>query len=147
MLAAPPVLVRALSVRGSEARGRLDADARGFERFPVEIIRLETNATPGRCRAEALPHTPLNVVSYWRPAKGGLMPRVVRCGLIQARAQVDPDAPLADIKRTMVARHVELVAEAARQRAQAVCLQELFYGPYFCAEQETRWYQLTERVP
>ena len=75
------------------------------------------------------------------------MPRVVRCGLIQARAQIDPDAPLADIKRTMVARHVELVAEAARQRAQAVCLQELFYGPYFCAEQETRWYQLTERVP
>jgi beta-ureidopropionase len=75
------------------------------------------------------------------------MPRVVRCGLIQARAQVDPDAPLADIKRTMVARHVELVADAARQQAQAVCLQELFYGPYFCAEQETRWYQLTERVP
>jgi beta-ureidopropionase len=75
------------------------------------------------------------------------MPRVVRCGLIQARAQVDPDAPLADIKRTMIARHVGFVAEAARQRAQAVCLQELFYGPYFCAEQETRWYQLTERVP
>jgi N-carbamoylputrescine amidase len=75
------------------------------------------------------------------------MPRVVRCGLIQARAQVDPDAPLADIKRTMIARHVGLVAEAARQGAQAVCLQELFYGPYFCAEQETRWYQLTERVP
>jgi N-carbamoylputrescine amidase len=67
--------------------------------------------------------------------------------LIQARAQVDPDAPLAKIKQTMIARHVELVAEAARQRAQAVCLQELFYGPYFCAEQETRWYQLTERVP
>jgi beta-ureidopropionase len=76
-----------------------------------------------------------------------MMSRVVRCGLIQARAQVDPDAPLAEIKRTMIARHVELVAEAARQRAQAVCLQELFYGPYFCAEQETRWYQLTERVP
>jgi N-carbamoylputrescine amidase len=76
-----------------------------------------------------------------------MMPRVVRCGLIQARAQVDAGAPLADIKRTMIARHVELVAEAARQQAQAVCLQELFYGPYFCAEQETRWYQLTERVP
>jgi beta-ureidopropionase len=75
------------------------------------------------------------------------MPRVVRCGLIQARAQVDPTAPLEEVKRTMVARHVELVAEAARQRAQTVCLQELFYGPYFCAEQETRWYQLTERVP
>jgi beta-ureidopropionase len=67
--------------------------------------------------------------------------------LIQTRAHVDPDAPLAEIKRGMIARHVELVTEAARQRAQAVCLQELFYGPYFCAEQETRWYQLTERVP
>src|SRR6185437_6500075 len=26
-------------------------------------------------------------------------------------------------------------------------LQELFYGPYFCAEQQTRWYEMTERVP
>jgi N-carbamoylputrescine amidase len=25
--------------------------------------------------------------------------------------------------------------------------QELFYGPYFCAEQDIRWYELTERVP
>jgi N-carbamoylputrescine amidase len=26
-------------------------------------------------------------------------------------------------------------------------LQELFYGPYFAAEQDPRWYQFTERVP
>ena len=26
-------------------------------------------------------------------------------------------------------------------------MQELFYGPYFCAEQQTQWYELTERVP
>ena len=30
---------------------------------------------------------------------------------------------------------------------QILCLQELFYGPYFCAEQDTRWYEFTERVP
>src|SRR6516165_9880039 len=27
------------------------------------------------------------------------------------------------------------------------CLQELFYGPYFCAEQDAKWYGLTEKVP
>jgi len=75
------------------------------------------------------------------------MARTVRCGLIQARCPLRPDAPLTDIKQAMVARHLELIAEAARQGAQAVCLQELFYGPYFCAEQEPRWYHLTERVP
>ena len=75
------------------------------------------------------------------------MPRNVRCGLIQARNVLGPDAPLPDIKKAMIDRHVVLVEEAARLGAKALCLQELFYGPYFCAEQETRWYHLTERVP
>jgi beta-ureidopropionase len=75
------------------------------------------------------------------------MARVVRCGLIQSRTVPGADAPLAEIKRAMIDRHVDLIADAAGQGAQAVCLQELFYGPYFCAEQETRWYHLTERVP
>ena len=75
------------------------------------------------------------------------MARNVRCGLIQARTALGSDAPLTEIKRGMIDRHVELLADAAHQGARAVCLQELFYGPYFCAEQETRWYQLTERVP
>ena len=47
----------------------------------------------------------------------------------------------------MIDKHVALIAEAAERGAQVVCLQELFYGPYFPAEQETRWYALTERVP
>ena len=75
------------------------------------------------------------------------MPRNVRCGLIQARNVLGPDASLPDIKKAMIDRHVVLIEEAARLGAKAVCLQELFYGPYFCAEQETRWYHLTERVP
>jgi beta-ureidopropionase len=75
------------------------------------------------------------------------MARVVRCALIQSRNVLGPGAPLAAIKQAMIDRHVALIAEAAAAGAQAVCLQELFYGPYFCAEQETRWYQLTERVP
>ena len=75
------------------------------------------------------------------------MARSVRCGLIQAANVLGPEAGLPAIKKAMVDKHVELIAQAARKRVKILCLQELFYGPYFCAEQETRWYHLTERVP
>ena len=75
------------------------------------------------------------------------MPRIVRCGLIQAKNVLGPEAGLPAIKKAMLKKHVELIAEAGRKKVRALCLQELFYGPYFCAEQETRWYHLTERVP
>jgi N-carbamoylputrescine amidase len=47
----------------------------------------------------------------------------------------------------MIEKHEALVAQAAGRGAEIICLQELFYGPYFCAEQQTKWYELTERVP
>ena len=75
------------------------------------------------------------------------MPRLVRCGLIQAGNVLGPDAGLPAIKKAMIAKHVKLIADAASRKVKILCLQELFYGPSFCAEQETRWYQLTERVP
>jgi N-carbamoylputrescine amidase len=75
------------------------------------------------------------------------MPRTVRCGLIQTRNVLGPDRPLAAIKKAMLDRHTALIGDAARQKVRILCLQELFYGPYFCAEQETRWYELTEQVP
>jgi N-carbamoylputrescine amidase len=40
-----------------------------------------------------------------------------------------------------------MIAAAADKGAQVLCMQELFYGPYFCAEQETKWYDLTEKIP
>jgi N-carbamoylputrescine amidase len=40
-----------------------------------------------------------------------------------------------------------MIREAAQRGAQIVCLQELFYGPYFCTEQNVRWYEATELVP
>ena len=75
------------------------------------------------------------------------MPRIVRCGLIQARNVLGPEAGLPAIKKAMLDKHLKLIAEAAAKKAKILCLQEIFYGPYFCAEQETRWYHLTERVP
>ncbi len=75
------------------------------------------------------------------------MPRLVRAGLIQATLCEPATAPVAKIKQAMIDKHVALIAEAAGRGAQVVCLQELFYGPYFCAEQQPRWYDLTERIP
>jgi len=76
------------------------------------------------------------------------MARIVRCGLIQAQCEWSPEKfSLAEIKKKMIAKHERLIAEAARKKVQILGLQELFYGPYFCAEQQTRWYELTERVP
>ena len=76
------------------------------------------------------------------------MPRTVRCGLIQAQCEWSPEKfALADIKKKMIAKHERLIADAAKKKVQILGLQELFYGPYFCAEQQTRWYELTERIP
>jgi N-carbamoylputrescine amidase len=75
------------------------------------------------------------------------MPRVVRCSLIQAKNETAPDQPLEKIKQAMLDKHVGYVQQAARAGAQIACFQEIFYGPYFCAEQQTRWYDFTEAVP
>src|SRR5262249_18220806 len=75
------------------------------------------------------------------------MPRMVRCGLIQASNALSPSQPLEKIKKAMIEKHLKLIEQAARKKVQVLCLQELFYGPYFCAEQDKRWYQLTEPVP
>jgi beta-ureidopropionase len=76
------------------------------------------------------------------------MPRIVRCGLIQAQCEWSPEKfSLADIKEKMIVKHEKLIAEAGKKGVQVLGLQELFYGPYFCAEQEAKWYELTERVP
>ncbi len=75
------------------------------------------------------------------------MPRTVRCSLIQATNVLTPDHPLDAVKQAMLDKHAGYIAQAAAAGAQIVCLQEIFYGPYFCAEQQTRWYDFTERVP
>src|SRR3984957_14355660 len=75
------------------------------------------------------------------------MPRVIRCSLIQATNAIGPDHPLAEVKEAMIEKHEAYIAQAAAAGSQITCLQEIFYGPYFCAEQETRWYDVTEPIP
>ncbi len=75
------------------------------------------------------------------------MPRIVRAGLIQAKNVLGPDHSMAEVKKAMIDKHLKLIDKAAKQKVQVLCLQELFYGPYFCAEQQEKWYGLTERIP
>ncbi len=75
------------------------------------------------------------------------MDTTVRAALIQATLCEDATAEVEAIKKAMIDKHVELIAEAADKGSQIVCLQELFYGPYFPAEQEVKWYDLTEPIP
>jgi N-carbamoylputrescine amidase len=67
--------------------------------------------------------------------------------LIQAANAAPPEASLEATKQAMIEKHSGLIRQAAEAGAQIVCLQEIFYGPYFCAEQTTKWYDFTEPVP
>jgi beta-ureidopropionase len=75
------------------------------------------------------------------------MARIVRGGLIQAKADISLEGSTDDIKTRMIDKQLPLVEDAGKKGVQVLCLQELFYGPYFCAEQKTRWYELTEQIP
>lgn len=75
------------------------------------------------------------------------MARITRAALIQASNDASPDASIADTKKMMIDKHVGLIKQAADQGAQITCLQEIFYGPYFCAEQDTKWYEIAEQIP
>jgi N-carbamoylputrescine amidase len=72
---------------------------------------------------------------------------MVRGGLIQSTLCVPATSPTGKIKATMIDKHVEMIAQTADKGVQVVCLQELFYGPYFCAEQDAKWYELAEPIP
>ncbi len=75
------------------------------------------------------------------------MSRTIKAGLIQATVGESSDAPVDTIKKAMVDKHVALIEKAARDDIQVLCLQELFYGPYFPAEQNAKWYAMAERIP
>ncbi|HTC31617.1 MAG TPA: nitrilase-related carbon-nitrogen hydrolase [Candidatus Acidoferrum sp.] len=71
----------------------------------------------------------------------------VTIGLIQARNDVDGAEPVEKHKAAAIEKHVRLIRDAKARGAQIVCLQEVFYGPYFCTEQTTKWYDAVEPIP
>jgi len=75
------------------------------------------------------------------------MARIVRCGLIQASNALPADNSVEDIRQAMIDKHLPFIEEAAAKGVQILCMQEIFTGPYFCAEQETKWYDIAEQIP
>ncbi|MGH3207910.1 MAG: nitrilase-related carbon-nitrogen hydrolase [Trebonia sp.] len=64
---------------------------------------------------------------------------IVRAALVQAVWTGD--------KQSMIAHHEEQARLAAAEGARVICFQELFYGPYFCQVQESKFYEYAESVP
>jgi beta-ureidopropionase len=60
----------------------------------------------------------------------------IRAAIIQANANLP--------KEEAIDKHVGLIAKAAADGAQITCLQEIFNGPYFPAEQDPKWYATAE---
>ena len=75
------------------------------------------------------------------------MPRLVKCGLIQASHACSTAEKLATIREANLAKHMALIDRAGREGVQILCMQEIFTGPYFCAEQSPRWYDAVEAIP
>lgn len=75
------------------------------------------------------------------------MPRLVKCGLIQTSMACSSSEPLDVIREANVAKTVEFIEQAAAEGVQILCMQEIFTGPYFCAEQNARWFDAVERIP
>ncbi|CDQ20971.1 N-carbamoylputrescine amidase [Halobacillus karajensis] len=71
----------------------------------------------------------------------------VQIGLIQATHDVDGHEPVETHKEQAIKKHIQLVREAAEKGAKIICLQEIFYGPYFCSEQNPKWYESAEEIP
>ena len=75
------------------------------------------------------------------------MSRIVKCGLIQTSIACGVDEPLATIRQANLDKTLGFIEQAAQQGVKIVCMQEIFTAPYFCAEQNPRWYDSAEHIP
>lgn len=75
------------------------------------------------------------------------MARIVTCGLIQTSNACSIDEPIEQIKQANIEKNLKFINMAAGQGVQIICMQEVFTTPYFCAEQNTHWYEAVERIP
>lgn len=64
---------------------------------------------------------------------------IVRAALVQTNWTGD--------KESMLKAHEAFARRAAAEGAAVICFQELFYGPYFCQRQDTKFYDYAESVP
>ncbi|WP_457552492.1 nitrilase-related carbon-nitrogen hydrolase [Desulfobacula sp.] len=74
------------------------------------------------------------------------MSRIIKCAHIQM-SNARSEGTVAQIKEAMIEKHIPMIEEAGEKGVNILCLQEIFHGPYFCCEQDIKWYQSAEKVP
>ena len=74
------------------------------------------------------------------------MSRIVKCAHIQMSNALS-EGTVDQIKEAMIQKHIPMVIEAGEKGVNILCLQEIFHGPYFCCEQDIKWYKAAEKVP
>jgi N-carbamoylputrescine amidase len=67
--------------------------------------------------------------------------------LIQASHAGSTTEKIEKIREANIEKHLKLIDQAGKEGVQILCMQEIFTGPYFCAEQNPRWYEAVERIP
>jgi N-carbamoylputrescine amidase len=67
--------------------------------------------------------------------------------LIQASHAGSTSEKIEKIREANIEKHLKLIDKAGKQGVQILCMQEIFTGPYFCAEQNPRWYEAVEHIP
>jgi len=67
------------------------------------------------------------------------MKSAVRAGLIQTKAS--------PIKQENIDKTVHLIEKGVTEGVQIFALQELFFSPYFAAEQDNKWFEWAEPIP
>jgi len=67
------------------------------------------------------------------------MTSLVKAGLIQTRTSCN--------KQENIDKAVSFIEKGANQGVQVFALQELFFSPYFAAEQDNKWFEWAEPIP
>lgn len=67
------------------------------------------------------------------------MTSLVKAGLIQTRTSYN--------KQENIDKAVSFIEKGANQGVQVFALQELFFSPYFAAEQDNKWFEWAEPIP
>jgi N-carbamoylputrescine amidase len=119
---------------------------------PTIIVSDETPppaSTTREGRLSPVQSTPPPVAAIIREPKSERkhMSRIVKGGLIQTSLACDTSESLEKIREAQTERTLKYIDQAGAEGVQILCMQEIFTGPYFCAEQNTRWYDSVEKIP
>jgi beta-ureidopropionase len=114
---------------------------------PTQDAGRRTQDPPATPSSVLSPQSSLNDIIREPKSERKHMPRIVKAGLIQTSLACSTDEAIETIRNAQIERTLKYIDQAGAEGVQVLCMQEIFTGPYFCAEQSTRWYDAVERIP